>query len=128
MRRLLVLGFSTLLSLCFTAAAQQGFEGCLPKGVKSTEIVSAQFSKPGRSGRKTTVAQKLLELKAHCKRGKLVDARGREIYFYRMTGCWGNPPSDYLEILDRQSNEIRSLKKRYTVIEMTCNPSGEPIP
>jgi hypothetical protein len=44
-----------------------------------------------------------------------------------MTGCWGNPPENYQQILDEQARKLAQLKKRYTVIEMTCNPSGELI-
>jgi len=84
--------------------------------------------RPGAGGNQVTVEQKLRELRARCRRGKLVDASGREIYFYRLQGCWGNPPEDYQQILQRQQQEIQRLKKRYTVIEMTCNPSGVPIP
>ncbi|HEX8186643.1 MAG TPA: hypothetical protein VF747_17885, partial [Blastocatellia bacterium] len=58
------------------------------------------------------------------KKGSLVDGRGREIYFYRLTGCRGNPPDNYQEILERQRSEISRLRKRHMVIEMTCNSSG----
>jgi hypothetical protein len=75
-----------------------------------------------------TVAQKLASLKARCKRGKLVDGAGKEIRFFHLKGCWGNPPEGYQEILDKQAGELATLKKRYTVIEMTCNPSGILIP
>jgi hypothetical protein len=100
---------------------------CLPKDIKPADVVSAQMKTPGREGRKVTVEEKLKEMKARCKRGKLVDATGKEIRFYRLTGCWGNPPADYQEILNRQNSELESLRKRYRVIEMTCNPSGELI-
>ncbi len=103
------------------------FQDCLPEGIKLTDVVSVQTVRTadGRAVvKKLTVNDKLVELKAHCKKGKLVDASGREIYFYRLIGCWGNPPADYLEILERQQNEINELKKRYNVIEMSCNTSG----
>ncbi len=101
---------------------------CLPKDVKPGDVVSAQLTRPGRpAGGKITVEQKLKELKARCRKGKLVDASGREIYFYQMQGCWGNPPEDYQEILSKQASELTKLKRRYRVIEMTCNPSGEMI-
>jgi hypothetical protein len=73
------------------------------------------------------VKEKLIAIKARCKKGKLVDASGREIRFYKLTGCWGNPPRDYQQILARQTEEIEKLRKRYTVIEMTCNPEGVQI-
>ncbi|OLE51479.1 MAG: hypothetical protein AUG51_23590 [Acidobacteria bacterium 13_1_20CM_3_53_8] len=129
MQKLIILSLGLLLSIAFTVSAQTRAQSCLPNGMKLTDIVSYRTIKPGaRRQGAITVEQKLAELRARCKRGKLVDARGREIYFYRLQGCWGNPPSDYQEILQRQDQEIRRLKKRYTVIEMTCNPSGVQIP
>ena len=100
---------------------------CLQKEVQSTDVVSAPMKKPGRKSRAVTVADTLKQLNARCKRGKLLDANGREIYFYRLAGCWGNPPEGYQEILQRQGEELQKLKKHYHVIEMTCNPSGEQI-
>jgi len=101
---------------------------CLPKGIENTDIVSAPVARPGRNAAgKVTVEQKLKEIKARCRRGKLVDASGKEIYFYRLQGCWGNPPADYREILNQQKSELEKLRKRYRVIEMTCNPTGEQI-
>jgi hypothetical protein len=103
---------------------------CLPSDIKPSDVVSAQAAKPGsdRSEVKTiTVAQKLKELRARCRKGKLVDAKRREIRFYQLVGCWGNPPEDYQEILERQAKELATLRKRYRVIELTCNPSGQQI-
>ena len=107
--------------------AAHRFQPCLPSGVKPTDIVSVRYD-PSRQAVKTiTVEDKLTELKARCKKGKLVDAAGKEIYFFRMAGCWGNPPADYQEILEQQNKELEKLRKRYTVIEMTCNPDGVQI-
>lgn len=100
---------------------------CLPDGIKATDIVSAQRTRSSGVVKRVTVEDKLTELKARCKKGKLVDTSGREIRFYRLTGCWGNPPADYQEILQRQTDELEKLRKRYTVIEMTCNPDGVQI-
>ena len=91
---------------------------CLPKEVKETTLVSKD----------KTVRQTLKLLKAKCSKGKLVDGKKREIRFYNLQGCWGNPPEDYLEIMDNQRKEIAELKKKYTVIEISCNPSGFNIP
>jgi len=105
---------------------------CFPPDIKPDDVVSASISgyengKPvGLS--KITVEQKLAELKASCRDSILVDGSGEKIYFYRLTNCWGNPPSDYQEILQTQSDEINRLNEQFTVIEMTCNPSGIPIP
>jgi hypothetical protein len=112
------------------ASAVQGqerrYQECLPEGMKLSDVVSTTFVKPGSrlEPKKTTVEQKLIELKARCKKGKLVDGSGKEIRFYRLVGCWGNPPADYQEILARQKGEIERLKKNYAVVEMTCNPEG----
>jgi hypothetical protein len=89
----------------------------LPKDVRLDEIVSY-----GRGGKgSVTVEKKLLEMKARCRNGKLVAANKREIRFFRLA-CWGNPPPDYLEIKKREGEELQRLKKRYTVIEITCDP------
>lgn len=119
---------AALLSTLSTAAGNT--DSCLPAGIKPTDVVSAQAVKPGanRDQVKTiTVAQKLKELRARCRKRKLVDATGREIRFYRLIGCWGNPPEDYQEQLERQAKELAKLRKRYRVIEMSCNPSGQQI-
>ena len=107
-----------------------GVSSCLPSDIKPTDIVSIQKieRKPGVFAIvKTTVADKLKAVGARCVKGKLRDKAGKEIYFYRMVGCWGNPPADSQEILDLQEHKLTELKKRYLVIEMTCNPSGEEI-
>jgi len=103
---------------------------CLQSDVKLDEIVSVS---PGKSvsgkpsATRITVKQTLVKMKARCSRGKLIDPRRREIRFYRLNGCWGNPPINYQEILEAQRIEIAELKKKYSVIEMTCNPDGVPI-
>lgn len=102
---------------------------CLGADVKATDIASVTTltSKTGKTYRKKiTVKQTLKKLGARCIRGKLLDGNGREIRFFFVQGCWGNPPADYLEVLDRQKKEIERLKKLYTVIQMTCNPGGVP--
>ena len=104
---------------------------CLPDGINRTDVVSpsvVRSSKGRPEYRKITVEQKLNELKARCRRGKLVDASGTEIRFYKLVGCWGHPSPDDQEVLDRQNRELIALRKRYRVIEMTCNPAGEQIP
>lgn len=128
-------GLAALLAVFFlcsssTATPRQRFQKCLPEGIKLTDVVSAQIISSDASGsvtKKIVVEQKLIELKAQCKKGRLVDSKGREIYFYKLTGCWGNPPEGYEEILERQRKEIEELKKQYTVVEMTCNPDGAQI-
>jgi hypothetical protein len=60
--------------------------------------------------------------------GKLHDAVGKPIAFFHLTGCWGNPPANYQQILDEQKRRLDELRKTHTVITLTCNPSGMPIP
>ena len=90
---------------------------CLPKDVRADDVVS--YGAKGKSG--LTVEKKLIELNARCRRGKLSDAKGREIRFFRVS-CWGNPPEDYLEIRKRERDELAELNKHYTVIVFSCNP------
>jgi len=100
--------------------------GCLPPDIKLDTVVSAipVESASGNKIEKETVKQRLDKINAGCRAEKLVDGKGREIRFYRLQGCWGNPPPDYHEILENQQKELQELKRKYTVIEITCNPSG----
>jgi hypothetical protein len=125
---LLILVSAALLSTLPSTASNT--DGCLPPGFQPEDVVSVQAVPigPHRAEVKTiTVAQKLKELRARCRKHKLVDPKGREIRIYRLLGCWGNPPDDYLEQLARQSRELASLRKRYRVIEVQCIPSGPQI-
>ncbi|MDQ3817472.1 MAG: hypothetical protein M3362_07250 [Acidobacteriota bacterium] len=125
--RLQLFCFIFLLTTCAPVAqAQSRSQGCLPNGIEESTTVNVE--QRGRATGRTTVKDRLKQLKARCRGRKLVDSKGRQIYFYRLTGCWGNAPSDYQEILERQRKEISDLKKRYTLIEIPCNPSGELIP
>jgi hypothetical protein len=90
---------------------------CLAKDVQANEVVS--YGPKGRQG--VTVEKTLIEMKARCRKGKLVDAKGREVRFFRPS-CWGNPPPDYLEIRQREDAELAKLKKHYAVIVFGCNP------
>jgi hypothetical protein len=90
---------------------------CLPKDVTADDVVSYG----PKSTPQVTVQKKLSQIRARCRRGRLVDARGREIRFFR-SSCWGNPPADYLEIQERENKHLSELKKRYTVIVFACNP------
>ena len=119
----------SFLSLTISPAVKSSCCACLPKGIQPADVVSYGGAKPGAEKGKPaiTVKEKLASLKARCKNGRLVDGAGKQIYFFHLEGCWGNPPENYQEILEKQNRELIRLKKRYTVIEMTCNPSGEPI-
>jgi hypothetical protein len=120
-----------LISLTPSVTNNSNASECLPPNTKLTDIVAAQLisfsAANGYTIKKVTVAQKLTELHASCAaNGKLVDGAGKEIYFYQLTGCWGNPPFNYQDILAKQQQELQQLRQQYTVIEMTCNPSGIP--
>ena len=116
---------SPLSASSASPACTRNTDACMPSGTQATDVVSAQTTKPGGKVVTVTVAQKLKALRAACRKGKLVDAKGTEIRFYQLVGCWGNPPDDYQEQLERQAEELAKLRKRYRVIEMTCNSSGE---
>ena len=123
MKKFIATGPPMFLFLSLLAPAQSRFLACLPADVKADEVASTQTvasKSGGEEVKKITVKQKLIEAKARCKDGKLVDAAGKEIRFYRLAGCWGNPPADYQEILDGQRAQIEELKKQYRVIEIEC--------
>ena len=112
--------------------SQSSLAKCLPADIKLSDVVDATST--GYSNgipvglHKVTVEQTLNELKATCNSdNKLVDGNGKQIIFYHLTGCWGNPPYNYQDILQKQRDEIDKLKQQYIVIEMTCNPSGIPL-
>ena len=115
---------TTLSPISGSAACDHNTDSCLPDGIQATSIVSSQAAKSGKVVT-VTVAQKLKALRARCRKGKLVDAKGTEVRFYQLVGCWGNPPDDYQQQLERQAKELAKLRKRYRVIEMTCDSSGE---
>ena len=127
MSSLFPLSAALLVVLSLSPSRASNTDGCLPTGIHSTDVVSAQVARRGTRDEvvTVTVAQKLKELKARCRKHKLVDSKGREIRFYQLIGCWGNPPDDYQQQLERQAKELAQLRKRYRVIEMTCDPSGD---
>jgi hypothetical protein len=95
---------------------------CLPESVKLNERATTDKIKNVKS-RSLTVKDVLVELKAKCVRGKLVDKTGREIHFHRRIGCWGNPPADYEEQLAAEAKELERLRQKFTVVEILCAPS-----
>ena len=105
--------------------SQSPLAKCLPTDVKLNDVVEASIAGNGNDQHKVTVESKLNELKATCDRdNKLIDGSGKQIVFYHLIGCWGNPPADYRELLEKKREEINKLKQQFTVIEMTCNSSG----
>jgi hypothetical protein len=115
---LLIIGGAT------AASAQSRWQSCLPEDVKADEVIAIEPNLKGGAGRQITVNDKLKQLRAKCRGQKLVDPKGRQIHFYRLTGCWGNPPENYQEIMENQQKELAQLRRRYNVVEISCNPSG----
>jgi hypothetical protein len=108
-----------------TCGKAEGFGSCLPDGLKLNSEISER-SDNSSSETKTkpkTLESKLIQIKAKCKNGKLTDGAGKEIRIVQLIGCWGNPPEDYQEQLDRQQEEIKQLREKYTVIEVPCTPN-----
>lgn len=110
------------------SVATQGrsrWQECLPADVAADEVIAVEQSGQNKIRKEVTVKSKLSQIGARCRGKRLVDARGKQIHFYRLTGCWGNPPENYQEILDNQQRELTRLRRRYRVVEISCNPSGE---
>ncbi|HEV7682927.1 MAG TPA: hypothetical protein VGO68_12435 [Pyrinomonadaceae bacterium] len=128
MPSLFLLSAALLVTISPTAFARNNTDSCLPAGIQPTDVVSTRTTVARHKGNviTVTVAEKLIELKARCRKHKLVDGAGREIRFYQLVGCWGNPPEDYQQQLERQAKELPRLRKRYRVIEMMCNAVGDP--
>lgn len=120
-RLLLFLAINLLIS-CSVVRAQTAHLDAISRQFPCVkENIYAGESVTG--GNKTmNVKDKLKQLKARCRKGKLVDSRRREIRFFKYE-CWGNPPADYIEIQQQQRQELARLKKKYTVVEITCGPS-----
>ncbi len=123
MRNLIVV-FSILMfwTPVMTCAKTDHFTSCLPKEVQPKLMIQEEATSASdkKAPKPLTIEQKLRELKAKCKDGKLVDQGGREIRFFYLIGCWGNPPEDYQQQLDEQATKLKSLKEKYTVIEIPC--------
>ena len=97
---------------------------CLPADIKKDSVVEVitRTTVNGLVKEKVTVRDILKKMKAKCRKGKLIDGTGKPVRFFRLRGCWGTPPENYQEILEKQEKEINELKKRNTVIEIPCNP------
>ncbi|MBI3422192.1 MAG: hypothetical protein HY011_04590 [Acidobacteria bacterium] len=113
-----------LCCACVSEGANEGFAACLPEDVRLDEVVAAPLANAtaGSDAKKVTVKATLTRLKARCEKDKLVDGAGREIRFYRLLGCWGNPPADYQEQLASQAAALEELRKKCTVVEISCAP------
>ena len=90
---------------------------CLPDDITLKDVVTYTLE----ADKNVTVRDKLIEMKAKCEKGKLVDSHHKEIRFFR-PDCWGNPPADYEERQQQQQERLKELEKKYTVIVMGCDP------
>lgn len=113
-----------IIVLCSFSSAETSDSNwpCLPKDVTPDTLVSGQEleSAKGKTQEPVTVGEALRRIEAQCRDGKLFDKTGKEIYFFHLIGCWGNPPEDYQERLNLQTQEIQNLRKSYTVLEIPC--------
>jgi len=106
---------------------------CLPAGIKLSDEVGMKNTTDqfGHILESTpiTLQEKLLELNAVCGSDKtLTNDAGKVIYLYSDSACWqGVAPSNYQELLTKQSNEVKALERSYIVIEIPCN-GFVPIP
>ncbi len=100
----------------------------MPSEIDLNSVVVTETQAPvsKQAARQTTVKQRLTQLKARCRKGKLVSGNSKPIYLYQMIGCWGNPPQDYQEMLQNQEEEIQRLKKKYIVIQISCAQGVDP--
>ncbi len=104
---------------------------CLPKGITLDTVVSATLAATPQQSKKVYVKDKLKQLNARCSKKKLVDDEKRQIKFYLLKGCSGiaySPNDPHWKKLKKQDEEIAELRKKFTVITLTCNPSGVPLP
>lgn len=92
---------------------------CLPEGFQLKDRV---FDSPNAQAAKQplTIGDRLHQLKARCKRGKLFDGKGKEIRLFKLS-CFGNRPDNYEEIVQKESQELADLKKRNTVVVIGCD-------
>ena len=130
--RMLVMAFVLLVSgLLFSAGdAHAQVLKCLPPDIRPETVVGSVSVKQKDGStivRYVTVGETLKNIGARCRGSKLVDRKGCEIRIFNMKGCWGNPPADYLEILDDQKKEIQKLKKKFTVIEVGCETGEQTV-
>ena len=97
---------------------------CLPADIKQDSLIEVitRTTSHGLVKDNVTVRDVLKKLRARCRKGKLIDGKGKPVRFFRLRGCWGTQPENYQEILEKQGKQIDDLKKRNTVIEIPCNP------
>ena len=118
--QLQMLSQATIIKANNDEKASSSHFDCLPESFKLTDVVSYGQKRKG-SDEDITIKDKLVQIKARCKGGKLLDGKGKEIKFFKFS-CFGNPPIDYDEIMQKEREEFDKLKKDYTVIVVECDP------
>jgi hypothetical protein len=78
---------------------------CLPPDVRLTDVVGYDLA----AKKNLTLENTLISIGAKCRNHKLVDKKRREIRFFR-PACWGHPPPNYLEIEQKEDEELKKLK------------------
>jgi hypothetical protein len=92
---------------------------CLPEGFQLGDKIS-EGDVASLANHSSTLEAYLVKLRARCKRGKLFDAKGKEIRLFRYS-CFGNRPENYKEIVQKESEELARLKRRYRVLTIACD-------
>lgn len=117
---ILVVGCSSAGTTSPRAAADRAaLERALPQG-----ITMAHFVEMDANGRRVTVGDKLVEIKAVVGQdGKLYDGAGRPIEFYREEIFGMDPGPDYYR---QQQEYLEKLKQRAHVITMNWDPDIPP--
>jgi hypothetical protein len=119
-RKVALMLFCLLAGVATSARAQiTPFDKYLPAGYHLSTVIS-NFRD---GGPKTTLGRELGSVGARIVNGRLVAADGRPIFFFQFSS-WGNPPANYLQIIQRERQAYEALKRRGTVIVLykTYNP------
>jgi hypothetical protein len=121
---MLLLTFAFMLLTPISGSNSDRITSCLPEGAKLTsKILEGSDKSPSAKRKPKTLGARLTELKARCRNNKLVTRNGKEIRIVELIGCWGNPPADYEEQLQRQERDLKQLREKYVVIEIPCSPT-----
>lgn len=115
-----------LLALPAAVFSQQAKYDRLPPDIMlDTEVRKDVLNRKGKvvSSEITTVEKRLKELKARYRKNVLVDGKGREIRFFEPL-CRGVSAGfeEDQKAQKEKDRELASLKKKYTVIVLYCNP------
>jgi hypothetical protein len=93
---------------------------CLPAGI-TLDTIFCPERETCPPAERTTVKQKLIDLGAYAKDGKLYDRSCREIYFLQIPRSGPQPGPDEEQ---RRRDQLEDLRRRYTVITMYALEGG----